>query len=152
MYKKVLVPLDGSALAECSLNHVKALVKEGSAGEVILLNVVKVDIPWAEIKEKVLDLEALRAPLFAASRKYLEETASRLSAEGIVVKTVSLEGNRPGETIADYARENAVSLVVITTHGFTGFKRLMLGSVALHLLQESHAPVLLVRPESCCVR
>ncbi len=52
MYKKCLVPLDGSELAECSLNHVKNLVKEKSVGEVTILNVVKVDIPWAEIDEK----------------------------------------------------------------------------------------------------
>ncbi len=58
MYKKCLVPLDGSELAECALNHVKNLVKEKSVGEVTLLNVVKVDIPWAEINEKTLDLEA----------------------------------------------------------------------------------------------
>ena len=47
MYKKVLVPLDGSALAECTLSHVKNLFKDGSVGEVTLLNVVKVDLPWA---------------------------------------------------------------------------------------------------------
>ena len=49
MYKKVLVPLDGSALAECTLSHVKNLFKDGSVGEVTLLNVVKFDLPWAEM-------------------------------------------------------------------------------------------------------
>ena len=50
MYKKVLVPLDGSPLAECTLSHVKNLVKDGSVGEVTLLNVVKVDLPWAAME------------------------------------------------------------------------------------------------------
>ncbi len=49
MYKKVLVPLDGSALAECTLSHVKNLFKDGSVGEVTLLNVVKFDLPWAKM-------------------------------------------------------------------------------------------------------
>jgi nucleotide-binding universal stress UspA family protein len=149
MYKKCLVPLDGSELAECALNHVKTLVKEKSIGEVIILNVVKVDIPWAEINEKTLDLEALRKPLFAASRKYLSDVASRLASEGITVKTEAIEGNRPGETIIDYARENGVAMIVIATHGYSGFKKLLLGSVATRVLHDSAVPVLLIRPESC---
>ena len=149
MYKKCLVPLDGSELAECALNHVKNLVKENSVGEVTIINVVKVDIPWAEINEKTLDLEALRKPLFAASRKYLADVESRLSSEGIRVKTEAIEGNRPGETIVDYARENGMALIIIATHGHTGFKKLLLGSVATRVLHDSPVPVLLIRPDSC---
>ena len=150
MYKKCLVPLDGSELAECSLNHVKNLVKEKSVGEVTVLNIVKVDIPWAEINERTIDLDAIRKPLFAAARKYLGDVQSRLSSEGISVKTVAIEGNRPGETIIDYARENGMALIVIATHGHTGFKKLLLGSVATRVLHDSPVPVLLIRPESCC--
>ena len=150
MYKKCLVPLDGSELAECSLNHVRTLVKQQSVGEVTLLNVVKVDIPWADIDEKKpFDLEAIRKPLFAAARKYLADVESRLSSEGIAVKTAAIEGNRPGETIIDYARENGMGLIVIATHGHTGFKKLLLGSVATRVLHESPVPVLLIRPDSC---
>jgi nucleotide-binding universal stress UspA family protein len=149
MYKKCLVPLDGSEMAECSLNHVKNLVKEKSVGEVTILNVVKVDIPWAEITEKPIDLEAIRKPLFAAARKYLADVESQLSSEGISVKMEAIEGNRPGETIIDYAQKNGMTLIVIATHGYTGFKKLLLGSVATRVLHESPVPVLLIRPESC---
>ncbi len=149
MYKKCLVPLDGSELAECALNHVKNLVKEKSVGEVTILNVVKVDIPWAEINEKTIDLEAIRKPLFAGARKYLAGVASRLSSEGISLKTAAIEGNRPGETIIDYAEKNGMTLIVMATHGHTGFKQLLLGSVATRVLHQSPVPVLLIRPESC---
>jgi nucleotide-binding universal stress UspA family protein len=149
MYKKCLVPLDGSALAECSLNHVKSLVKEKSVGEITLLNVVKVDIPWAEINEKAIDLEAIRKPLFAAAKTYLAGVEKKLAAKGIKVKTVTVEGNRPGETIVDYAREKGIGLIVIATHGNTGFKKLLLGSVASNVLHDSPVPVLLIRPDSC---
>jgi nucleotide-binding universal stress UspA family protein len=149
MYKKCLVPLDGSALAECALNHVQKLVKEQSIGEVTLLNVVKVDIPWADVHEQTIDLEALRKPLFAAARKYLAEVEARLSSKGIKVKTKAIEGNRPGETIIDYAEKNRMALIVIATHGYTGFKKLLLGSVATSVLHDSPIPVLLIRPESC---
>jgi nucleotide-binding universal stress UspA family protein len=154
MYNKVLVPLDGSALAECTLSHVKNLFKDGSVGEVTLLNVVKVDLPWAtmgsdEMPTKRIDLQAMTEPLFAASRKYLASTESRLGSEGIKVKTESLEGNRPADTITEYAQKKGMDLIIIGTHGRTGLKKLMMGSVAFGVLHQSHIPVLLIRPESC---
>jgi len=154
MYKKVLVPLDGSELAECTLSHVKNLFKDGSVGEVTLLNVVKVDIPWVGEGEEYtqrIDLNAIREELFTKSRKYLAEMESRLVSEGIKVKTESLEGNRPADTITDYARKKGMDLIIIGTHGYTGFKKLLLGSVASGVLHQSHVPVLLIRPESCQV-
>ncbi len=149
MYKKCLVPLDGSELAECALNHIKSLVKEQSIGEVTLLNVVKVDIPWADVDERTIDLEAIRKPLFAAAKTYLAGVEKKLVAKGIKVKTAAIEGNRPGETIVDYAREKGMGLIVMATHGHTGFKKLLLGSVATRVLHDSPVPVLLIRPESC---
>jgi nucleotide-binding universal stress UspA family protein len=152
MYKKVLVPLDGSALAECTLSHVKNLFKDGSVGEVTLLNVVKVDIPWAVLEPnqyRKLDINAIREPLFIESRKYLADMESRLSPEGIKVRTASLEGNRPADTITEYAHKEGMDMIIIGTHGHTGLKKLMLGSVAFGVLHQSHIPVLLIRPESC---
>jgi len=153
MYKKVLVPLDGSPLAECTLFHVKNLFKDGSVGEVTLLNVVKVDLPWIvmgyEQRTKPIDINAIREPLFTASRKYLADVESRLGSEGIKVKTESLEGNRPADTITEYAQKKGMDMIIIATHGYTGLKKLMLGSVAFSVLHQSHIPVLLIRPESC---
>ena len=83
------------------------------------------------------------------SRKYLADVESRLASEGIKVKMESLEGNRPADAISDYAQKNGTDMIVIATHGYTGLKKLMLGSVALGVLHESHIPVLLIRPESC---
>jgi nucleotide-binding universal stress UspA family protein len=149
MYQKALVPLDGSPLAECVLSHIKKLAKEGVVKEVTLLNVVMFDIPWGGEYPERIDINALREPLFAASRKYLAEVESRLASAGIRVKTESLEGNRPADTIVDYARKSGMDVIVIATHGYTGMKRLLLGSVAFGVLHESPIPVLLIRPESC---
>jgi nucleotide-binding universal stress UspA family protein len=153
MYKKVLVPLDGSPLAECTLSHVKNLFKDGFVGEVTLLNVVKVDLPWGimghDRPTKPIDINAIREPLFIASRKYLADIESQLGSEGIKVKTESLEGNRPADTITEYAQKKGMDMIIIATHGYTGLKKLMLGSVAFGVLHQSHIPVLLIRPESC---
>ena len=97
----------------------------------------------------VIDINAVRENLFMESRKYLADVESRLASEGIKVKTESLEGNRPAEIISDYAQKNGMDMIVIATHGYTGMKKLMFGSVALEVLHESHVPVLLIRPESC---
>jgi nucleotide-binding universal stress UspA family protein len=150
MYQKVLVPLDGSELAECSLSQVINLAKNGSVEEVILINVSVFDTTideasistykeWARIREKALD----------DSKKYLARVASRLSSEGIKVRAESLEGKWAAEIISDYAGKNGIDLIVIATHGYTGLKKMMLGSVALELIHDSHMPVLLIRPESC---
>ncbi len=152
MYKKVLVPLDGSALAECTLSHVKNLFKDGFVGEVTLLNVVKLDLPWTVMGSEYpqrIDINAIRETLFIASRKYLADIESRLSSEGIKVKTESLEGNRPADTITEYAQKKGMDMIIIGTHGYTGLKKLMMGSVAFGVLHQSHIPVLLIRPESC---
>lgn len=149
MYQKILVPLDGSKLAECALPHVKNMVKAGSVREVTLLNVVNVYIPGRGDLPGLSDVNVIRENLFMESRKYLADVESRLASEGIKVKTESLEGNRPADIISDYAQKNGIDMIVIATHGYTGLKRLMLGSVALGVLHESHMPVLLIRPESC---
>jgi nucleotide-binding universal stress UspA family protein len=82
-------------------------------------------------------------------RKYLAEVSSRLASEGITVKTESKEGNRPADTITDYAKNSGMDAIIIATHGYTGMKRLLLGSVAFGVLHQSSVPVLLIRPESC---
>jgi nucleotide-binding universal stress UspA family protein len=157
MYKKILVPLDGSELAECALNHVKILFQDGPGGEVVLLNAVVTEIPWREFSAGAdghavaFDYHAFVNTFLDKSRKYLARVQSRLSSEGFKVKTESIESNGPSHTITDYAQKNGVDLIVIATHGYTGMKKMMLGSIAIKVLHESNVPVLLIRPEACGV-
>jgi len=144
MYQKVLVPLDGSELAECALSHVRSLVKDGTAQEVTLLHIVRIDVPGADV-----DLSALREPAFAAARKYLAERESGLVSAGVKVKTEVLEANWTPSSITEYAQKNGMDLIVMSTHGYSGFKRMMLGSVSHGVLNQSPVPVLLIRPEAC---
>lgn len=157
MYKKLLVPLDGSELAECALNHVKELFQDGSVGEVILLNSVVADIPWKEFNvsdigpSAAFDYDALLKAFMDRSKKYVASVQSRLASEGINVKTETIVSSRPSQTITDYAQNNSIDLIVMATHGRTGMKKMMLGSIALKVLHESNVPVLLIRPEACRV-
>lgn len=146
MYEKILVPLDSSPLAECALPHIKYFARKNPQLEITLLNVVK--IPSLPGESGAFDSNAFRAELFIESEHYLAGVESRLTAEGIKVKKVSLEGNGVAYVIVDYAQKNDIDLIVIATHGYTGLKKLMFGSVALGVLHESHIPILLIRPES----
>ncbi len=147
MYSKVLVPLDGSELAEGALPEVVKLAKGGAIAEVVLLKVIEIEIvniprPY----ERSIDFAALRNAHHTESMKYLEGAQARLQNEGIKVKTELLEG-RPEERIVDYAKSHAVALIVIGTHGYTGMKRLMFGSVAMRVLHDANVPVLLIRAQ-----
>ncbi len=157
MYKKILVPLDGSELAECALTHVKKLFQDGPGGEVVLINAVVTDIPWREINAgedghpTAFDYTGFKKTFIDKSKKYLAGVQTRLASEGIKVRTETTESNGPSHTITDYAQKNGVDLIVIATHGYTGMKKMMLGSIALKVLHESNVPVFLVRPEACRV-
>ena len=150
MYKKVLVPLDGSALAECALPHVKGLAKEGSIGKIILLHVVVYNLPFCP-PECVISLNyaysTCRDNILEAANKYLTNVQSQLVSEGITAEAIIVESTSPVECITDYSHQNNVALIIIATHGYTGIKKMMFGSVALGVLHHSHTPVLLIRPE-----
>jgi nucleotide-binding universal stress UspA family protein len=145
MYKNVLVPLDGSELAECSLVHLRNLLQSDKSAKATLLHVLD-PITWCR---EGCDFVATRDIQHRQAEKYIDETKSRLYADGIDTKTEILEGGVVASSIVDYAKENAVDLIIISTHGYTGLKKLMFGSVALGVLHESHVPILLIRPKPC---
>lgn len=149
MYRKVLVPLDGSELAECALSEVIKLGRGGVIGEVILLKVIEVEVFNAPSGHTArVDFSALREAHRTEAGKYLEGIQSRLQSEGINAAITMLEG-KPAETIVEFAKSRPVDLIVIGTHGYTGMKRLMFGSVALRVLHDANVPVLLIRSVSC---
>jgi nucleotide-binding universal stress UspA family protein len=125
------------------------MIKGGYAKEATVLNIVKIDIPWADAYNQKFDIKQLREHAFKLAGRYLDQVEMRLADRQIRVRTEALEANRPAEAITDYARDNGMDLIVMATHGRTGMTRLMLGSVAQSVLHQSSVPVLLVRPESC---
>lgn len=149
MHRKLLVPLDGSELAEAALPHIQYMVKNGSVEEVILLNVFWTHIIPTDYWYGVSGYDEFKEKAREASINYLADVESRLGLEGIKIIAESLEGGRPAAMISEYAENNGIDMIIIATHGYTGLKKMMLGSVALEVLHNSHVPVLLIRPESC---
>ncbi|MDP2267810.1 MAG: hypothetical protein Q8K46_01455, partial [Deltaproteobacteria bacterium] len=87
MFNKVLVPLDGSEFAECSLPIVKNMAREGSIKEIILLTVAVIDIPHDDIG-KDFDFPTYWGAKLEKSKQYLADVQAKLSKEGTRVDTV----------------------------------------------------------------
>lgn len=141
----LLVPLDGSELAEEALPTV-ALLSDAFSVRLTLLRVVQPTIStlYGPGQAYVPFDEELEV---AAAKRYLELEAGRLSARGHDVKTLVAVGE-PTRVIGDVTRDLRIDLVAMATHGKSGLSRLILGSVATATLRHTTAPLLLVRPAS----
>jgi nucleotide-binding universal stress UspA family protein len=141
---RILVPLDGSTLAEQALGCAITLARELPA-ELILLRAVSVPPDTREILNNAgLEATALTEQLEAEANVYLSEVASELQGAGLTVYQAVRRGP-PSEAIVDYAAQQDTQQIVMTTHGRTGISRWTHGSVAERVLQAASVPVLLVR-------
>ncbi len=137
MYRNILVPLDGSPLAEEILPQVKELARLTGA-QISLLRVALVHtFPGADPTER--QVEATQK-----AYDYLEGLAEQLKKEGLKISTHVRYGHDAAE-ILDHARQEDIDLVAMSTHGRTGVGRWALGSVSERVLRHSPKPVLLTR-------
>ncbi len=143
MYKKILVPLDGSALAEAVLPHAQALARSEGA-EIILLSV-----PIVPNLEFLARSPGLANQVIEASEheteQYLLMEEAKLTKEGMKVTHIMREGSIP-EMILKVADEVHADVITMSTHGRTGVQRFLMGSVADRVVHYSHIPVMLIHP------
>lgn len=148
MFKKVVVCLDGSGLAEQILPY----VTEGALRfntNVVLLQVLDVPTTFAWIQgtapeADIVTKESRRGE--EEAKAYLESVATSLRARGLGVETVVLHGISADDVILDYADGNDVDVIAMTTHGRSGLARAILGSVADAVVRKSGLPVLVINP------
>jgi len=153
MYKKILVPLDGSKLAECALPHVEALAKGCETEEVILVSVTERVKGYRALEEPSQPLgQRLIPEAFGKkekqAQKYLDRIAKAMAAKGINVSTEVLLW-KPDEAIVGYAKQYGCDLIVMASHGRSGPSRWAHGSVAEKVLRASGIPVLMIRAPGC---
>ncbi len=151
MFTKILVPLDASELAQRALPLAQG-ISESSKAAIHVLRVVP-RLPELEAgltgpSIQVAELEINLARQLVESRvtrgmEYVDRVAAQLEKAGIEVATAMLEGDA-AENIVKYTRENGIDLVVMTTHGYGGLKRLFLGSVTDRVIRSCEVPVLVV--------
>jgi nucleotide-binding universal stress UspA family protein len=149
MYKKILVPLDGSELAECVLPHVESIAKGCGAESVVFMRVLESYV--SSIVHVYLTEEELKEADEGAERtvrEYLDQVVSRVKLSGVKVQKELITGIA-AESIAQYATDNDVDLIIIATHGRSGVSRWVWGSVADRVLRSARAAVLMVRAPGC---
>jgi nucleotide-binding universal stress UspA family protein len=143
--RRVLVPLDGSELAEQGLGHARVLAR--ADGEILLYQALA---PAPLIVENVAqdpELSQLLTARREQALRYLENMATPLRTAGYHVRTAAEHGVA-APRIAAFARQEQVDLVVVSSHGRAGTARWLLGSVADELVQATSAPLLILRPLS----
>jgi nucleotide-binding universal stress UspA family protein len=158
MYKKILVPLDGSELAECVLPHVEAIAKGCEVANVVFVRVVEpAHLPVAtefagggsfSEEDAAKSRKAQDDHNKAEAKKYLNDIITRSKYGGSALKAEVIMG-KPADAIADYAEKKGVDLIVIATHGRSGVSRWVHGSVADKVLRSACVPVLMVRAPGC---
>ena len=139
MYTRMLVPLDGSETAEKVLPYARALAVSLNI-PVELLGVI--EISRYASGERVRYLETFLDTAIRRNQEYLERVAKTFP-DGSVETTV--EGGAPAEAIITKAAENKGTIIVMATHGRSGLKRWLLGSVAEKVLRGASNPALLIR-------
>lgn len=148
--RSIVVPLDGSVLAEAALPAALELARRFSA-DLHLVRVVETPEVYALLgahgtASVSADLIAdVTRQMVESASAYLSEVAERLRGEGIRVESHVLEGLAIEQLLA-FEREQQPDLVVMATHGRGGLSRVIFGSVAERILREGNAPVMLIRP------
>ena len=135
MYESVLIPLDGSELAESILTELDKIAITSST-RLVLIRVCSGQV----VSERYLS--ETRSQFVQEAESYLENMKARLNAKGFTVEVHVCYGD-PAFEILDLADLVDVNLIAMSTHGRSGFGRWLLGSVAEKVIRHSNKPVLL---------
>jgi len=159
MYKSILVPLDGSKLAECSLQHVQAIAQGCHVPVVTLLAIIEQPQEnvydasnQSQLEAMFKEQETMRAQALDNANKYLAKASIELSKENIDVKSAIVQAPKDqgvADIIVEFAKNSATDLIIMSTHGRSGISRWAMGSVADRVIRGSTVPVLIAVPHGC---
>lgn len=145
--RRVLVPLDGSQVAEAALGPASRIAEQAGAS-LVLLRVTEPDRlldPPYSVSSTPRDSEKEGEDIQIHARRYLTDVADRMRSRGVEVEDVEVREGAPASAILDLVGEHG-DMVAMATHGRGGIKRWLLGSVSDKVLRGADLPVLLVRP------
>ena len=156
MYNRILVPLDGSKLAECVFPHVESISRDCKVKDVILFRVceppsVGADYPasmptsWEEHVNEVNNYSQEQCGL------YLKDAEKQLKDLGLSNIKLEARLGDPATEIADYASKNEIDLIIMASHGRSGPSRWAYGSVADKVFRITCVPILMIRGPGCVI-
>jgi nucleotide-binding universal stress UspA family protein len=138
--KTILVPLDGSIVAEAALKPAVKLAREAGATLILLRAAEAHPGPMGDVVEA-------QVQVMREAEEYLAAARARVTAAGVANVEVSAWYGPPAEAIVEAARHRHADLIVMSSHGRSGVARLVLGSVAESVLRATAVPILLIRAE-----
>ena len=154
MYKKIMVPLDGSELAECVLPHVEGFIEKCPIKTITFIRALKPEpmmsrgsyatseVNFKRIEENTKKIEEEKK---SSAEGYLAQVTDRFSKYAAVTFQTKVIIGDVADSLIDYASENDIDLIIIATHGRSGISRWVRGSIADRILRASRIPVLMVR-------
>ena len=142
--KTILVPLDGSIIAEAALTPAVELAREARAKLVLLRAAQAHTLPMTDPIEAQVDV-------MRESQEYLAAARARVQTAGVADVETSAWYGPAVEAIVEAARYRHADLIVMSSHGRSGVSRLVLGSVAESVLRATTVPILLIRPDGAPV-
>jgi nucleotide-binding universal stress UspA family protein len=152
MMKKILVPLDGSKLAECALPYAQEIAA-GNNKEIVLVSVTERIQALRPMEDPTQPMEQRLVPeaigkMERQARNYLNKQVKALTVKGIKARADVLLG-RPAEEIINYVKYNEIDLIVMSSHGRSGPSRWAYGSVTEKVFRSSSVPILVVKAPGC---
>ena len=149
-YQKVIVPLDGSELAECVLSHLEAIASNCKVTTVELVRVVSlVELRyWASMSIDAAQEKKINAEAKKEAQEYLDSVKSKLDASRMQVTATVLTG-KVEDALLEHIEKSDADLLVIATHGRSGPGKWIMGSVAEKLVRHTCVPVFMIRPPGC---
>jgi nucleotide-binding universal stress UspA family protein len=163
MFQKIMVPLDGSKLAECALDYAETLAQNCNTTEVVLVSITerlvgRTRAPEAQetyrgsgkagLGQASRETTVTFGKMTEQARRYLGRVEKKMKAKGIPVRSEVLMGN-PAESITKFAEKESIDLIVMSSHGRSGPSRWALGSVTDKVFRATCVPVLMVRAPGC---
>ncbi len=139
--QRVLVPVDFSPNCRKAVTYAMAFAKQFGA-RMTFLHVVQVNYAYGEFG--AIDFTALEREMRAGAEKELLGLLAEANAAGVAADSLVREGSPP-KVIAEVAQEAGIDLLVISTHGYTGLKHVLMGSIAESVVRYAPCPVLVVR-------
>ena len=152
MFEKLLIPLDGSEVAESILPYATELARRCGSHVTLLEAVESIEeaIAMIEPSEPAVAVPGTVDALVegvesehTAAEQYLSRVATKLGDEGIQADTAVVEGG-PGQAIVEAAEQRGCDVIAISSHGRGGIERLLMGSVADHVIRHARMPVLVL--------
>lgn len=147
MFKKILITTDGSDLANKAIDSGIALASSLNAKVVFLRVVPRYPTAYFEgaVVLKPSDIGRIEEQWNSQAQKSVDDACEKAMRHAVKASSVTVKSDLVAESVIATAKKQKCDVIVMASHGYKGFKRMLMGSETLNVLTHSHIPVLVLR-------